>query len=102
MVTLRVILEEFPIIRGFVLPHYGGDELGKGPTQTQIFNLGLNNLSRVVIVVALLDGQGVDIGTCIESEYTYDLNKKIFILMKELKKRGILLISVQNSHSQKI
>lgn len=61
----------------FFLPHRDGGELGKGPTRTQIFNLDVDTLKQVEIVVALLDGQDVDSGTCIELGYAYALRKKI-------------------------
>ncbi len=65
-------------VHHFFLPHRDGMELGKGPTRRQIFDLDIRTLRETDIVVALLDGQDVDSGTCIELGYGYALRKKIF------------------------
>ena len=69
----------------FFLPHRDGGELGKGPTRTQIFNLDIKTLRQVEIIVALLDGQDVDSGTCIELGYAYSLRKKIFGIITDFR-----------------
>jgi nucleoside 2-deoxyribosyltransferase len=72
-------------ISHFFLPHRDGGELGKGPTRTEIFNLDINILKQAEVVVALLDGQDVDSGTCIELGYAYALQKKIFGIMTDFR-----------------
>jgi nucleoside 2-deoxyribosyltransferase len=69
----------------FFLPHRDGGELGKGPTRTQIFNLDINTLKQAEIVVALLDGQDVDSGTCIELGYARASDKKIFGIITDFR-----------------
>ena len=69
----------------FFLPHRDGGELGKGPTRTQIFNLDINTVKQAEIVVALLDGQDVDSGTCIELGYAHALGKKIFGIITDFR-----------------
>jgi len=69
----------------FFLPHRDGGELGKGPTRTEIFNLDISNLSQASIIVALLDGQDVDSGTCIELGYAYASRKKIFGIITDFR-----------------
>lgn len=69
----------------FFLPHRDGGELGKGPTRTQIFNLDIDTLKQAEIVVALLDGQDVDSGTCIELGYARASGKKIFGIITDFR-----------------
>jgi len=69
----------------FFLPHRDGGELGKGPTRTQIFNLDINTLKHAEIVVALLDGQDVDSGTCIELGVAHVSGKKIFGIITDFR-----------------
>lgn len=69
----------------FFLPHRDGGELGKGPARTEIFNLDISNLSQASIIVALLDGQDVDSGTCIELGYAYASRKKIFGIITDFR-----------------
>jgi len=69
----------------FFLPHRDGGELGKGPTRTQIFTLDTDTLKQAQIVVALLDGQDVDSGTCIELGIAYSLGKKIFGIITDFR-----------------
>lgn len=69
----------------FFLPHRDGGELGKGPTRLDIFRLDLNNLNYADIIVALLDGQDVDSGTCIELGYAYAKRKKIFGIITDFR-----------------
>ncbi len=69
----------------FFLPHRDGGELGKGPTRNDIFHLDIDKLNSSNIVVALLDGQDVDSGTCIELGYAYAKNKKIFGLITDFR-----------------
>jgi len=69
----------------FFLPHRDGGELGKGPTRNDIFHLDIDKINSSSIVVALLDGQDVDSGTCIELGYAYAKNKKIFGLITDFR-----------------
>jgi len=69
----------------FFLPHRDGGELGKGPKRRDIFDLDLHNLNSAEVVVALLDGQDVDSGTCIELGYAYAQGKKIFGILTDFR-----------------
>jgi len=69
----------------FFLPHRDGGELGKGPSRTDIFHLDMDKLNSSKVIVALLDGQDVDSGTCIELGYAYAKNKKIFGLITDFR-----------------
>jgi len=69
----------------FFLPHRDGAELGKKSTRREIFDMDLNNLTSASIVVALLDGQDVDSGTCIELGYAYAKGKKIFGILTDFR-----------------
>jgi len=69
----------------FFLPHRDGGELGKGPTRKDIFELDIRQVNSAKIVVALLDGQDVDSGTCIELGYAYSKGKKIFGLLTDFR-----------------
>jgi nucleoside 2-deoxyribosyltransferase len=69
----------------FFLPHRDGGELGKGPTRKYIFDLDINQVDSAKIIVALLDGQDVDSGTCIELGYAYAKGKKIFGLLTDFR-----------------
>jgi len=72
-------------ITDFFLPHRDGGELGKGLSRKHIFELDLNKLNSADVIVALLDGQDVDSGTCIELGYAYAKNKKIFGLITDFR-----------------
>lgn len=69
----------------FFLPHRDGGELGKGPKRRDIVDLDLHNLNSAEVVVALLDGQDVDSGTCIELGYAYAQGKKIFGILTDFR-----------------
>ncbi|MCD6299925.1 MAG: nucleoside 2-deoxyribosyltransferase [Dehalococcoidales bacterium] len=69
----------------FFLPHRDGGELGKGPIRKDIFELDIKQVNSARIVVALLDGQDVDSGTCIELGYAYAKGKKIFGLLTDFR-----------------
>jgi len=69
----------------FFLPHRDGGELGKGPTRRDIFNLDIQQLSKASIIVALLDGQDVDSGTCIELGHAYSCGKKVFGIITDFR-----------------
>ena len=69
----------------FFLPHRDGGELGKGPTRKDVFELDISQVKSAKIVVALLDGQDVDSGTCIELGYAYAKRKKIFGLLTDFR-----------------
>jgi len=69
----------------FFLPHRDGGELGKGPTRRDIFAMDQRNLASAEVVVALLDGQDVDSGTCIELGYAYAKDKKIFGILTDFR-----------------
>lgn len=69
----------------FFLPHRDGGELGKGPPRKHIFALDMGKIRSADIVVALLDGQDSDSGTCVELGYAYAMNKKIFGLLTDFR-----------------
>ena len=70
----------------FFLPHRDGGELGRGPIiRKDIFELDISQVDSAKIVVALLDGQDVDSGTCIELGYAYAKGKKIFGLLTDFR-----------------
>jgi nucleoside 2-deoxyribosyltransferase len=69
----------------FFLPHRDGGELGKGATRKDIFEIDIRQVNSARIVVALLDGQDVDSGTCIELGYAYAKGKKIFGLLTDFR-----------------
>jgi nucleoside 2-deoxyribosyltransferase len=69
----------------FFLPHRDGEELGKGPTRNHIFDLDMRHVDSAEIIVALLDGQDVDSGTCIELGYAYAKGKKILGLLTDFR-----------------
>ena len=69
----------------FFLPHRDGHELKKSPKRRDIFELDLQQVDSAAIVVALLDGQDVDSGTCIELGYAYAKNKKIFGVLTDFR-----------------
>jgi nucleoside 2-deoxyribosyltransferase len=72
-------------IRDFFLPHRDGGELGKGPTREYIFNLDIARIRSADVIVALLDGQDSDSGTCVELGYAYALKKKIFGILTDFR-----------------
>ena len=72
-------------INDFLLPHRDGGELGKGPKRRDIFQMDLQQVASSNIVVALLDGQDVDSGTCVEIGYAYAKGKKIFGLLTDFR-----------------
>jgi len=69
----------------FFLPHRDGGELGKGPARKDIFQLDIRQVNSAKIIVALLDGQDIDSGTCIELGYAYAKGKKIFGLLTDFR-----------------
>lgn len=69
----------------FFLPHRDGGELGKGMSRKDIFELDIGRVDSAHIVVALLDGQDVDSGTCIELGYAYAKDKKIFGILTDFR-----------------
>lgn len=71
--------------KDFFLPHRDGGELGKGPSRTEIFNLDICTIKQAKIIIALLDGQDVDSGTCIELGYAYASGKKIFGIITDFR-----------------
>ena len=76
---------ELDPLKDFFLPHRDGGELGKGPNRLDIFNLDIQHINKAGIVVALLDGQDVDSGTCIELGYAYASKKKIFGIITDFR-----------------
>jgi len=72
-------------VENFFLPHRDGGELGKGPTRKHIFNLDINKINSANVIIALLDGQDSDSGTCIELGYAYALNKKILGILTDFR-----------------
>ena len=71
--------------KNFFLPHRDGGELGKGPTRQYIFSLDISKINSADIIVAFLDGQDSDSGTCVELGYAYALNKKIFGILTDFR-----------------
>ena len=71
--------------KDFFLPQRDCGELGKGPMRKEIFDLDINKLDSADIIVALLDGQDVDSGTCIELGYAYAKGKKIFGILTDFR-----------------
>jgi nucleoside 2-deoxyribosyltransferase len=69
----------------FFLPHRDGRELGKEPIRNGVFDLDIGYVDSAKIVVALLDGQDVDSGTCIELGYAYAKGKRIFGLLTDFR-----------------
>jgi len=69
----------------FFLPHRDSSELGKDAKRKSIFELDMQHLNSASTVVALLDGQDVDSGTCIELGYSYARGKKIFGLITDFR-----------------
>lgn len=76
--------------KDFFLPHRDGGELGKGPKRKEIFDLDLNKLNSADVVVALLDGQDSDSGTCIELGYANAKGKKIFGILTDFRSYNTL------------
>ena len=72
-------------VADFFLPHRDGGELGKGPMRADIFDLDTVNLNSAKVIVALLDGQDVDSGTCIELGYAYAHGKKVFGILTDFR-----------------
>jgi len=72
-------------LSNFFLPHRDGGELGKGPPRKHIFALDIGKIRSADFVVALLDGQDCDSGTCVELGYAYAINKKIFGLLTDFR-----------------
>ena len=72
-------------VKHFFLPHRDGGELGKGPTRQYIFNLDISKINSADVIIALLDGQDSESGTCIELGYAYALNKKIFGILTDFR-----------------
>jgi nucleoside 2-deoxyribosyltransferase len=72
-------------LKHFFLPHRDGGELGKGPTRQYIYNLDISKINSADIIIALLDGQDSDSGTCVELGYAYALNKKIFGILTDFR-----------------
>jgi nucleoside 2-deoxyribosyltransferase len=72
-------------VRDFFVPHRDGGELGKGPKRNDIFDLDIQHVDSATLVIALLDGQDVDSGTCIELGYAYARGKKIMGLLTDFR-----------------
>lgn len=72
-------------LNDFFLPHRDGGELGKGPTRNNIFNLDMHHVDSAGVIIALLDGQDVDSGTCIELGYAFAKGKKILGLLTDFR-----------------
>ncbi len=67
----------------FFLPHRDSGELREGVSAAHIFHLDLQMLEAADLVVALLDGQDSDSGTCVELGYAYARGKKIMGLLTD-------------------
>jgi nucleoside 2-deoxyribosyltransferase len=85
MVNLLAKYTHLDPTTNFFLPHRDGGELGKGPTRQYIFNLDMQKIASADVIIALLDGQDSDSGTCIELGYSYALNKKIFGILTDFR-----------------
>jgi nucleoside 2-deoxyribosyltransferase len=85
MVNILANASGLDALTDFFLPHRDGGELGKGPKRKNIFELDLQQVDSATIVVALLDGQDVDSGTCIELGYAHAKGKKIFGLLTDFR-----------------
>ena len=72
-------------LKDFFLPHRDGGELGKGPKRNEIFAMDIYHIDSAALVIALLDGQDADSGTCIELGYAYAKGKKIFGLLTDFR-----------------
>ena len=69
----------------FFLPHRDSTELGQTTTRKTIFDLDMRNLESAQVVVAFLDGQDVDSGTCIELGYAYAKGEKILGIITDFR-----------------
>ena len=69
----------------FFLPHRDGGELGRGPTREEIFRLDIEQVDKAEMVVALLDGQDSDSGTCVEIGYAFARGKPVFGLLTDFR-----------------
>lgn len=76
--------------KDFFLPHRDGGELGKGPKRNDIFDLDISQVNSADIIVALLDGQDSDSGTCIELGYANAKGKKIFGILTDFRSYNTL------------
>lgn len=85
MVNILAVSSGLDPRKHFFLPHRDGGELGKGPRRINIFNLDIAKVENAQIVVALLDGQDVDSGTCIELGYAFAKGKKIFGILTDFR-----------------
>ena len=85
MVSVLAESAQLDPLTNFFLPHRDGGELGKGPSRDEIFRLDLNKIISSDVVVALLDGQDSDSGTCVELGYAYAKQKKIFGLITDFR-----------------
>ena len=69
----------------FFLPHRDVGEPHTDLTASQIFDTDMHNLDLAEMVVALLDGQDVDSGTCIELGHAHAAGKSIFGLLTDFR-----------------
>ena len=72
-------------VSDFFLPHRDSAELGQTTTRKSIFDLDMRNLEPAQVVIAFLDGQDVDSGTCIELGYAYAKGKKILGIITDFR-----------------
>ncbi len=72
-------------VADFFLPHRDGFEAGQAMNAKGIFDVDMRHLDSASTVVALLDGQDVDSGTCIELGYAYARDKKIFGILTDFR-----------------
>lgn len=85
MVNLLAQSAQLDPLKNFFLPHRDGGELGKGPSRSHIFGLDLSRIDVSDALVALLDGQDSDSGTCVELGYAYAKQMKIFGLLTDFR-----------------
>lgn len=72
-------------VTDFYLPHRDGGDLGRGPGREELFRGDVENIEAAKVVVALLDGQDADSGTCIELGYAYARGKKVLGLLTDFR-----------------
>jgi len=72
-------------VADFFLPHRDAGEVESGGHLGDVFEFDMQRLNGANVVVALLDGQDADSGTCIELGYAYARGKKIFGLITDFR-----------------
>ncbi len=74
-------------IKEVFLPHRDVGEVDvHGQKRGLIFNEDMRQLDEADVIIALLDGNDVDSGTCIELGYAYAREKEIFGILTDFRK----------------